>query len=145
MRERMEEHRANPTCASCHKIMDPIGFALENFDLTGKWREIDGKTSVDSSGELVDGTKLNGPASLREALVSRSDAFVATATGKLLTYALGRSVQYYDMPVVRSVMRNSARNNYRFSSLVLEIVKSSPFQMKVKRAQENRGQTASAQ
>ena len=119
MRERMEEHRANPTCASCHKIMDPIGFSLENFDLTGKWREIDGKTPVDSSGELVDGTKLNGPASLRQALVSRSDAFVATATGKLLTYALGRSVQYYDMPVVRSVMRDSARNDYRFSSLVL--------------------------
>jgi len=132
MRERMEEHRSNPTCASCHKIMDPIGFSLENFDLAGKWRDVDEKSPVDASGELVDGTKLNGAATLRQALVSRSDAFVATATQKLLTYALGRAVHYYDMPVVRSVMRESARNDYRFSSVVLGIVKSAPFQMKVK-------------
>jgi hypothetical protein len=132
MRERMEEHRSNPTCASCHKIMDPIGFALENFDLVGKWRSVDLKSPVDASGELVDGTKLNGPATLRDALVSRSDAFVTTATEKLLTYALGRAVHYYDMPVVRSVIREAARNDYRFSSLVLGIVKSAPFQMKVK-------------
>src|SRR5439155_25061886 len=108
------------------------GFSLENFDLTGQWRDIDGKTSVDASGELVDGTKLNGPATLRQALVSRSDAFVSTATQKLLTYALGRAVHYYDMPVVRSVIRDAARNDYRFSSLVLGIVKSAPFQMKMK-------------
>ena len=133
MRERMEEHRANPSCASCHKIMDPIGFSLENFDLTGKWRNIDEKMPVDASGELVDGTKLNGPATLRQALISRSDAFVTTATEKLLTYALGRGVHYYDMPVVRSVIREAARNDYRFSSLVLGIVKSAPFQMKVHR------------
>jgi hypothetical protein len=132
MRERMEEHRTNPACASCHKIMDPIGFALENFDLAGAWRDTDLKTPVDASGELVDGTKLNGPAALREALVSRSDAFVTTATEKLLTYAAGRAVHYYDMPVVRSVVRESARNDYRFSSLVLGIVKSAPFQMKRK-------------
>jgi hypothetical protein len=132
MRERMEEHRANPTCASCHKIMDPIGFALENFDLAGKWRDVDMKTPVDASGELVDGTKLNGPAALRAALVSRSDAFVTTATEKLLTYAVGRAIHYYDMPVVRSVIRDSARNEYKFSSLVLGIVKSAPFQMKQK-------------
>ena len=134
MRERMEEHRSNPSCASCHKIMDPIGFALENFDLTGKWRTVDGKAAVDGSGELVDGTKLNGPDSLRQALLSRSDAFVRTATEKLLTYALGRAVHYYDMPVVRSVIRDAARNDYRFSSLVLGIVKSAPFQMKVKKS-----------
>ena len=132
MRERMEEHRSNPTCASCHKIMDPIGFALENFDLTGKWRTTDLKSPVDASGELVDGTKLTGPATLRDALVGRSEAFVSTATEKLLTYALGRAVHYYDMPVVRSVIREAARNDYRFSSLVLGIVKSAPFQMKVK-------------
>jgi len=132
MRERMEEHRSNPACAGCHKIMDPIGFALENFDLTGKWREAEGKTPVDGSGELVDGTKLNGPASLREALLSRSGAFVTVATQKLLTYSLGRGVQYYDMPVVRSIIRDAAGHDYRFSSLVLGIVKSAPFQMRVK-------------
>src|SRR5215467_2948757 len=132
MRERMEEHRANPACASCHKIMDPIGFALENFDLTGKWRTADGKTPVDASGELVDGTRLDGPASLRNALLSRSDAFVNGATQKLLTYALGRAVQYNDMPVVRSVIRDAASKDYRFSSLILGIVKSAAFQMRVK-------------
>jgi hypothetical protein len=132
MRERMEEHRANAGCASCHKIMDPIGFAFENFDLTGKWRDADGKTPVDASGELVDGTKLNGPASLRAALLSRSDTFISSATQKLLTYALGRAVQYNDMPVVRSVMRDAAAKDYRFSSLVIGIVKSAPFQMRVK-------------
>ena len=91
-----------------------------------------GKTPVDSSGELVDGTKLNGAASLRQALLSRSDAFVSVTTEKLLTYALGRAVHYYDMPYVRSIIRDAARNDYRFSSLILGIVKSAPFQMKVK-------------
>jgi hypothetical protein len=134
MRERMEEHRSNPACASCHKIMDPIGFSLENFDLTGKWRDADLKTPVDASGELVDGTKLNGVATLRQALIGRSDAFVNTATEKLLTYALGRAVHYYDMPVVRSIIREASRNDYKFSSLVLGIVKSAPFQMKVKQS-----------
>jgi hypothetical protein len=134
MRQRMEEHRSNPACASCHKIMDPIGFSLENFDLTGKWRDTDEKNPVNASGELVDGTKLNGPADLRQALVGRSDAFVTTATEKLLTYALGRGVHYYDMPAVRSVIHDAARNDYRFSSLVLGIVKSAPFQMKVKKS-----------
>ena len=132
MRERMEEHRSNPSCSSCHKIMDPIGFSLENFDLTGKWRDVDQKTPVDASAELVDGTQLNGPATLRQALLSRSDAFLTTATEKLLTYGVGRAVHYYDMPVVRSVIREAARNDYRFSSIVLGIVKSAPFQMKVK-------------
>jgi hypothetical protein len=130
MRERMEEHRTNPSCASCHKIMDPIGFALENFDLIGRWRDIDEKTPVDASGELVDGTRLTGPATLREALVGRSDAFVTTATQKLLTYAVGRAVHYYDMPAVRSIIREAARDDYRVSSLVVGIVKSVPFQMK---------------
>jgi cytochrome c551/c552 len=132
MRERMEEHRANPGCASCHRIMDPIGFSLENFDLTGRWRTVDGKTPVVASGDLVDGTKLDGPASLRAALLSRSDAFVTTTTQKLMTYALGRAVQYYDMPAVRSVIRESAAGDYRLSLLILGIVKSAPFQMRVK-------------
>jgi hypothetical protein len=134
MRQRMEEHRSNPACASCHKIMDPIGFSLENFDLTGRWRDTDEKNPVNASGELVDGTKLNGPADLRQALVGRSDAFVTTATEKLLTYALGRGVHYYDMPAVRTIIHDAARNDYRFSSLVLGIVKSAPFQMKVKKS-----------
>jgi hypothetical protein len=134
MRQRMEEHRSNPACASCHKIMDPIGFSLENFDLTGKWRDTDEKNPVNASGELVDGTKLNGPADLRQALVGRSDAFVTTATEKLLTYALGRGVHYYDMPAVRSIIHDAARDDYRFSALVLGIVKSAPFQMKVKKS-----------
>jgi len=132
MRERMEEHRSNPSCASCHKIMDPIGFSLENFDLTGKWRDIDQKTPVDASSELVDGTQLHGPATLRQALVSRSDAFVTTATEKLLTYAVGRTVHYYDMPTIRSIVREAAGNDYHFSSIVLGIVKSAAFRMKMK-------------
>ena len=109
--------------------MDPIGFALENFDLVGTWRERDGGTPIDASGQLVDGTPLNGPADLRQALLDRSDAFVTTATEKLLTYALGRPVQYYDMPTVRAIVRRAAQNDYRFSSLVLGVVESAPFQM----------------
>jgi hypothetical protein len=113
--------------------MDPIGFALENFDLVGTWRDVDGKTPVDSSGQLVDGTTLNGPADLRQALLSRSDAFATNAAEKLFTYALGRPVQYFDMPAIRSVVHRAAQNNYRFSSLVLGVVSSDAFQMKIKK------------
>src|SRR5262245_46819192 len=136
MRQRLEQHRANPGCAACHSIMDPLGFALENFDFIGKWREVDGKTPVDSTASMVDGTKLVGPASLREALLSRPDAFATAATEKLLMYSLGRTVHYSDRPFVRSIVRDAARNDYRFSSLVVGIVKSTPFQMKVKKSQE---------
>jgi hypothetical protein len=132
IRQKMEQHRSNPVCASCHKIMDPIGFSLENFDLTGKWRTTDGGEPIDASGQLVDGTKLDGAASLREALVSRSDVFASTLTEKLMTYAIGRGVKYYDMPVVRQVTREAAQNDYRFSSIVMGIVQSAPFQMKMK-------------
>ena len=132
VRQRMEEHRTNPVCAACHKIMDPIGFSLENFDLVGKWRTTDGGVAIDASSQLVDGTKLNGPASLRQALLSRSDVFVQTLTEKLLTYGVGRALKYYDMPAVRAITRNAARNNYRFSSLILGIVNSPPFQMRSK-------------
>ena len=103
VREKMEAHRKNPVCASCHKIMDPIGFSMENFDLIGRWRTSEGGVPIDASGQLVDGTRLSGPASLREALLSRSDVFVSTLTQKLMTYALGRSLKYYDMPVVRGI------------------------------------------
>jgi hypothetical protein len=133
LRQMMEEHRSNPTCAACHKIMDPIGFTLENFDLNGKWRTTEGKTPIDASSELVDGTKLSGPASLREALMGRSDMFVTTATEKLLTYAMGRAVHSYDMPTVRSIVRDAAQNDYRFSKFILGIVASDPFQMRAKK------------
>jgi hypothetical protein len=132
IREKMEQHRANPVCAGCHKIMDPIGFSLENFDLTGKWRATEGGVTIDASGQLVDGTKLDGPASLREALLGRSDVFVSTLTEKLLTYGLGRAVRYSDMPAVRAIDRAAAGKDYRFSSLILGIVKSTPFQMRKK-------------
>jgi cytochrome c551/c552 len=132
VRQRMEQHRGNPVCASCHKIMDPIGFSLENFDLIGKYRTKDGDDSIDTLGQLVDGTKLDGPASLRNALLSRSDVFVRTLTEKLLAYGTGRALKYYDMPVVRAIAQDAARNDNRFSSLIVGIVKSDPFQMKIK-------------
>ena len=132
VRQRMEEHRTNPVCAACHKIMDPIGFSLENYDLTGKWRTTDGGIAIDASSQLVDGTKLDGPASLRQALLSRSDVFVQTLTEKLLTYGVGRALKYYDMPAVRAITREAARDDNRFSSLILGIVKSPPFQMRAK-------------
>jgi hypothetical protein len=134
VRERMEEHRANPACAGCHKIMDPIGLALENFDGVGQWRTMDSGFKIDASGQLVDGTRLDGPSSLRKALLSRPEAFVSSMTEKLLMYGVGRETRFYDMPVVRSVMREAARNRYRFSDLVLGIVRSDPFQMRVKEA-----------
>ena len=110
--------------------MDPIGFSLEPFDLIGKWRDTDGGTPVNATGRLTDGTPLDGPASLRKALLSRRDAVAATAAEKLLTYALGRRIEYFDMPAVRAISREAARTDYRFSSLVVGIVKSMPFQMK---------------
>jgi len=132
LRQRLEIHRANAVCASCHKVMDPIGLTLENFDHVGKWRTADGKTTIDATAQLVDGTKLDGPLSLRRALLERSDVFATVATEKLLTYASGRAVQFQDMPAVRAIIRDAARDKYRFSSLVLGIVKSTPFQMRTK-------------
>ena len=131
LRQRLERHRANAACASCHAVMDPIGFALENYDLIGKWRDTDGGVPVNAAGKLVDGTPLDGPASLRLALLARRDAFVTNAAEKLLTYAVGRRLEYYDMPAVRSIVRNAAPDD-RLSSLVVGIVKSVPFQMKRK-------------
>jgi hypothetical protein len=130
VRQRLERHRASPNCASCHAVMDPVGFSLEPFDLIGKWRETDGGSAVNATGRLADGTALDGPASLRKALLDRRQAVAAAATEKLLTYALGRRVEYFDMPAVRAVVRDAARTDYRFSSLIAGIVKSVPFQMK---------------
>jgi hypothetical protein len=130
VRERLQEHRAKEPCASCHKIMDPLGFALENFDAVGAWRIHDSGYDVDASGQLFEGTKVNGPVSLREALVKHSDMFIRNFTEKLLTYALGRGTEYYDMPVVRAIDHEAAGNHNRFSSIVLGIVKSAPFQMR---------------
>ncbi|MBI4475343.1 MAG: DUF1592 domain-containing protein [Acidobacteria bacterium] len=136
LRQRMEMHRANSVCAACHNLMDPIGFSMENFDLVGKWRDREGKMTIDATGQLADGTKLDGPISLRRALLTRSDAFVTAATEKLLTYSLGRALTYTDMPAVRAIVRDAAKSNYRFSSLVLGIAKSQPFQMRIKKAQQ---------
>jgi len=130
VRARLEEHRSNPVCASCHNIMDPIGFALENFDATGAWRTNDSGFKIDATGQLVDGTKLDGPVSLRNALVKHPDAFIRTFTAKLLAYSLGRGLEPYDMPTVRSIDRDAARTDHRFSSIILGIVNSVPFQMR---------------
>lgn len=132
VRERLERHREDPGCAACHSLIDPIGFALENFDAVGKWREVDGADAIDASAVLWDGTKVDGPAELRSVLLDRRDAFVRVFTEKLLTYALGRAVGHYDMPVVRSIVRDAAADGYRISSLVLGIVMSAPFRMKLK-------------
>jgi hypothetical protein len=132
LRQRMEMHRRNAACAGCHSIMDPIGFALENFDHAGKWRTLDGATPIDASGQLVDGTKLDGAETLRRALLSRGDAFAEVAAEKLLTYAIGRTLRPQDMPSVRAVTRGAAAQRYRLSALVLGIVKTPQFQMRTK-------------
>ena len=131
VRERMAEHRANPVCASCHKVMDPLGFALENFDAVGAWRTREAGGPIDASGQLADGTRVDGVVSLRQALLRHPDVFVRTMTEKMLTYALGRGLDYHDMPAVRSIVRRRPGNDYRFSSLVLGIVNSVPFQMRM--------------
>jgi hypothetical protein len=130
MRQRMEQHRANPACAVCHRMMDPLGFALENFDGLGRWRDTIGAAPIDTSGVLPDGTSFNGPGGLREVLMGKKDLFVETFTERLLTYALGRGVEAYDRPTVRKIMREAAENDHRWSSIILGIVKSTPFQMR---------------
>jgi hypothetical protein len=131
LRERLELHRANATCASCHKLMDPIGFALENFDAVGKYREFDENYEpLDNSGVYADGSRIDGVAGLRQVLVKHSDQFLVNVTKTLMTYALGRGVEYYDAPAVRAILREAAPSQHRFSAFVLGIVKSAPFQMR---------------
>ena len=131
MREAMEQHRANPVCASCHRLMDPVGLSLENFDAIGRWRDrSETRAVIDASGELPDGTPFDGPAGLKAALLRHPDRFVTTVTEKLLTYALGRGVEYYDAPAVRAIVRAAAGDGYRLSSLVKGVVRSAPFQMR---------------
>jgi hypothetical protein len=145
MRERMAEHRANPVCASCHASMDPLGFGLENFDALGRWRETsDGGVPIDASGTLSDGTKFVGPAALRKALLEYREAFVTTLTTKLMTYALGRGVEYYDKPAIRQILRESASDDYRWSSLILGVIKSPPFQMRTSAVPASTNTAASA-
>jgi hypothetical protein len=132
VRERLEEHRANPACAGCHKLMDPLGFALENFDAVGAWRTDDGGAPIDASGQLADGTKVDGVVTLRQAIVKHPEMFVGTLTEKLLTYALGRGLSYHDNSVVRAIVRDAAAHEYRFSSLILGVVRSAPFQLRAR-------------
>jgi hypothetical protein len=130
VREMLEQHRANPVCASCHARMDPLGFSLENFDAIGQWRTTDGDAPINAAGVLLDGTTVDGPAALRRALVAQKEQFVRTVTGKLLTYAIGREMQYADAPAIRAIVRAAAADDYRWSSTILAIVKSPPFQMR---------------
>jgi hypothetical protein len=147
LREKMTLHRKNQPCAGCHAVMDNIGFALENFDADAKWRtkevtlsgagvggsgNVNTETPLDVSVELYDGQKVSGPVALRQALLRYSPQFVRMVTEKLMTYALGRGVEYVDMPVIRSIVRDAERNNNRFTSILLGVVKSAPFQMRTK-------------
>jgi hypothetical protein len=131
MRERMEVHRRNPVCASCHSMMDPLGLSLENFNAVGKWRTLgESSTPIDASGVLPDGTKFEGAAGLREALLG-SERFVSTLTEKMMVYALGRGLEHYDAPAVRAIVRDARRDDYRFGSLITGIVQSTPFRMRM--------------
>jgi hypothetical protein len=131
MRERMAQHRTNTACSGCHQLMDPIGLAVENFDAVGRWRNRgEGDTSIDAGGALPSGATFSGVSGLKKALLDRPDAFATTVTEKLLTYALGRGLDYYDAPTVRSITREARSKDYRFSSLIAGVIKSAPFQMR---------------
>jgi mono/diheme cytochrome c family protein len=129
VRERMEQHRANPACTSCHRVIDPIGLALENFDPTGQYRIKDNGVPIDSSGQLYDGTKMEGPDGLRSALLKRKDAFLATFAENLMTYALGRRLEAYDMPAMRAIVRDAEKQDYRIGAFILGVTKTAAFQM----------------
>jgi hypothetical protein len=129
LRQQLEQHRANPVCASCHTRMDPLGFGLENYDAVGSWRDKDGNVAIDSSGALPDGRTFRGTEGLKAILRSDREAYANGMTSKLLTYALGRGIESYDRPVISEIVQRLPATEYRLSSLVLEIVKSFPFQM----------------
>jgi hypothetical protein len=130
MRQRMGQHRANPACAGCHARMDPLGFALENFDAIGQWRMAEGSAPIDAAGSLPDGARFEGPDELRKLLASRGEQFITTIAERLLTYGVGREVEHYDQPAIRKILREAAQDDYRWSSVILGIVKSTPFQMR---------------
>ena len=132
LRQRMETHRVNPECAACHQIMDPIGFALENFDLIGRWRLLDNGVPIDSSATMVDGTVIDSPATLRAALLARSDAFMASVSERLLTYALGRELEYYDGPALRRIVQQAGSEGFTMAALVEAVVMSDPFRQRIK-------------
>jgi hypothetical protein len=130
VREMLEVHRTDPVCASCHARMDPLGLSLENFDAIGQWRTTDAGASIDASGVLLDGTKVDGPVALRRALVSQREQFVRAVAAKMLTYAIGRGLDYYDAPAIRGIVRAAASDDYRWSSTIVALVKSAPFRMR---------------
>jgi hypothetical protein len=130
VRERLAAHRANTACAGCHKLMDPVGFSLENFDAVGRWRSIEEGRPIDSTGGLPDGSQFDGVTGLERALLKRPELFVGTLTEKLLTFALGRGVEYYDVPAVRKIVRDARGKDYRFSSLIVGLATSTPFTMR---------------
>jgi hypothetical protein len=130
VREMLEVHRNNPVCASCHARMDPLGFSLENFDAIGQWRTTEAGAPINASGVLQDGSTVDGPAALGRALVARQELFVRAVTDKLLTYAIGRQMEYYDRAAIRAIVRSAAADDYRWSSTILTIVRSAPFQMR---------------
>jgi hypothetical protein len=134
LRAMMEAHRANPSCSSCHNIFEPMGIALENFDAVGKWRTEDKGNPIDPTGSITDGTPLTGVESLREITVRGGDQFAQVVTEKLLTYAIGRGLEYQDMPMLRSVTRSAAEDNYKFSSLIMGVINSPAFTMNIKTA-----------
>src|SRR5262249_34137573 len=133
VREQLEQYRANPVCGSCHRNIDPVGFALENFNPVGQWQAATKEgLKIDSAGVLADGTPVDGPVALRKAILARPEVFAATVTEKLMIYALGRGLEPVDMPVVRNILRGAAKNNYAMQSIILGIIQSSPFQMRTK-------------
>jgi uncharacterized protein DUF1585/uncharacterized protein DUF1588 len=137
VRERMEQHRSNPSCMSCHRVIDPIGLALENFDVTGQYRIKDNGVPVDSKGQLYDGTDMQGPAGLRNALLKHKESFLMTFAENLMTYALGRRVEAYDMPALRAIVRSAEAQNYGVQAFVAGVAKSAAFQMSRASAREN--------
>ena len=132
MREQLEWHRQNPACSGCHRVIDPPGFALENFDSIGQWRAMSNGAKIDANGVLADGTKINGPVELRQAILSRPEAFVSVITERMMIYALGRGLEPSDMPVVRRIVRRRVQNGYRLSTIVNGIIESAPFQMRTR-------------
>jgi hypothetical protein len=130
MRERMAAHRASPACSGCHQLMDPIGFSFENFDAVGRWRTAEDAKPIDASGGLPDGSKFVGVSGLQQALLKRPELFTGNFTEKLFTYGLGRGVEYYDEPAIRKIVSEARTSDFRFSSFILGIVNSTPFQMR---------------